>query len=106
MTATQPRAGLRGGKPAHEVERDDLNELLRAVVEALDVPGGPERAALLDRRAARVVTALRAVLGELPSAGIPWETTHLRAKTVADMVFEKPVPYVLTNKARVAVSRV
>lgn len=106
MTATQPRAGLRGGKPAAEVERDDLNELLRAIVESLDVPVGHERAALLDRRAARVVTALRAVLGDLPTAGIPWETSHLRAKTAVDMVFENPVPYVLTDKARVAVSHV
>lgn len=103
MTGTQPRAGLRGGKPAAEVERDDLNELLRTIVEVLDVPGGADRSALLDRRASLVVATLREVLGDLPTASIPWETWHLRAKSAEDQVFEKPVPYVLTDKARLAV---
>ena len=104
MTATQPRAGLRGGKPAAEVERDDLNELLRAIVEALDVADGPERAPLLGHRASRVVAVGHAILtGRTPASLIPEETAFLRTKTAEDAVAEKPVPFVLTTKELVAV---
>ncbi|MFF4548651.1 hypothetical protein ACFY1J_31200 [Streptomyces sp. NPDC001406] len=91
----EPPPRVEGGKPAVEVERDDLRELLRAIVEALDVPDGAGRSPLLDRRSARIVEALRAVLtGKTPSPGIPWETAFLRMKTAED----RPVPYALTAR--------
>ncbi|MGC9540228.1 hypothetical protein [Streptomyces sp. UG1] len=97
-SAPPPRAS--GGQPAIEAERNDLRELLRAIVEALDVPDGPQRAPHLDRRSARIVAAGRAVLtGRTPAPQIPWETAFLRTKTAQDAVVDRPVPYALTDRA-------
>lgn len=106
MTAPRPRARLRGGARTDvEVERDDLRELLRAIVDSLDVPEGPEQASLLHRRAALIVSAGHAILsGRTPTPEIPWESAFLRRKAAEDASADKPVPFVLTDKADTAVT--
>ncbi|MCM1977194.1 hypothetical protein [Streptomyces sp. G1] len=68
-----------GGKHAAEVERDDLRALLAAVRDALDVPPGPERRALLGDRALLVGGVLRDVLNG-HALDIEQETAYLRAR--------------------------
>lgn len=71
---------VKGGKSAPEAERDDLCGLLAAIRDALDVPPGPERPALLGDRVLLVLATVRDVLdGE--TALIPFETELLREKT-------------------------
>ncbi|MER5909526.1 hypothetical protein ABT124_03220 [Streptomyces sp. NPDC001982] len=67
-----------GSKPAAEIERDDLRDLLRTVLEALDMPFDARRDALLNMRVISVVGTLRDVLGGKATNGIPWETDYLR----------------------------
>lgn len=72
-----------GGKSAIEVERDDLHDLLAAVRDALDLPPGHRRPALLDARVLLVLGTLRDVLdGKVPY--IPFETDLLRRKVAED----------------------
>lgn len=76
-----PRSG--GGKPAAEVENGDLRDLLAAIRDALDVPPGNRRPALLDGRVLLVLGTVRDVLdGKVPF--IPFETDLLRAKVAED----------------------
>ncbi|WAZ20245.1 hypothetical protein STRCI_001346 [Streptomyces cinnabarinus] len=72
-----------GGKPAAMVERDDLRDLLAAIRDALDVPPGPERSALLGDRALLVGGVLRDVLDGTPAFDIPSETDYLR-RTISE----------------------
>ncbi|WP_431772204.1 hypothetical protein [Streptomyces cucumeris] len=61
-------------------------DLLRAVLEALDIPhpatfGDTEQhARVLTDRAMHAVIALHGVLGDGPDLGIEWTTTYLRAR--------------------------
>jgi hypothetical protein len=76
--AHQPR--VTGGKSAPEAENHDLRDLLAAIRDALDVPPGPKRAAILGDRVLLVGGTIRDVLdGKVPY--IPFETDLLRRKT-------------------------
>ncbi|MFD1656930.1 hypothetical protein ACFSL4_01445 [Streptomyces caeni] len=72
-----------GGKSAIEVERDDLRDLLAAVRDALDLPPGHRRPALLDGRVLLVLGTLRDVR-DGKAAFIPYETDLLRRKVAED----------------------
>lgn len=69
---------ISGGKSAAEVEVEDLRDLLAAIRDALDVPPGPQRAALLGDRVLLVGGVLRDVLDGTPGLDIPWDTDYLR----------------------------
>lgn len=70
-----------GGRTTAEAERDDLRELLAAVGDALDLPAGPQRPALLGDRALLVLGTIRDVLdGRVRAPFIPFETEQLRLK--------------------------
>lgn len=72
-----------GGKSAVETERDDLRDLMAAIRDALDLPPGNQRPALLDGRVLLVLGTLRDVLdGKVPF--IPYETELLRQKVAED----------------------
>ena len=73
-----------GGKSAIETERDDLLDLLAAVRDALDIPPGNQRPALLDGRVLLVHGTLRDVLDGSACLGIPWETDLLRRRVGED----------------------
>ncbi|MDX2749580.1 hypothetical protein PV413_03565 [Streptomyces scabiei] len=76
-----PRSG--GGKPAAEVENSDLRDLLAVIRDALDIPPGTRRPALLDARVLLVLGSVRDVLdGRVPL--IPFETEMLRNKLAED----------------------
>ncbi|CBG73065.1 hypothetical protein SCAB_60461 [Streptomyces scabiei 87.22] len=76
-----PRSG--GGKHAAEVENSDLRDLLAAIRDALDIPPGNRRPALLDARVLLVLGSVRDVLdGKVPL--IPFETEMLRSKLAED----------------------
>ncbi|MET7776251.1 hypothetical protein ABZU94_10765 [Streptomyces mirabilis] len=66
------------GRTLAETERDDLLELLRAVRDALDVPPGARRPALLDSRVQLVHDTLRDVLDGRSDLGVAWETDLLK----------------------------
>lgn len=73
-----------GGQDAVEAERDNLLDLLRAVRDALDVPLGNRREAMLDDRVLLVHGTLRDILNGQAPMGIPWETDLLRRKVAED----------------------
>lgn len=67
-----------GGTPAVEAQRDDLLDLLRVIRDALDIPPGHRRQALLSDRVLLIHGILRDVLGGRAHMHIPWETDLLR----------------------------
>ncbi|MEV4033460.1 hypothetical protein [Streptomyces umbrinus] len=73
-----------GGQDAVEAERDNLLDLLRAVRDALDVPLGNRRQAMLDDRVLLVHGTLRDVLDGQMSMGVQWETDLLRRRVAED----------------------
>lgn len=66
------------------VERNDLLDLMRAIRDALDVPPGNRRPALLDARVLLIHGTLRDVLGGKTSLGIAWETEVIRQQVRED----------------------
>ncbi|MFI1767455.1 hypothetical protein ACH41H_36150 [Streptomyces sp. NPDC020800] len=66
------------------VQRDDLRDLLKAVRDALDIPPGNRRPALLDSRALLVLGTLNDVLNDRACLGIAWETEIIRQKVRED----------------------
>jgi len=79
--AHAPRAS--GGTSAPEVENGDLRDLLAAIGDALDLPPGNRRPALLDGRVLLVLGAVRDVL-DGRARFIPYETELLRQKVSED----------------------
>lgn len=76
-----------GGKTAIEAERDDLRDLLAAIRDALDVPPGNRRQALIDGRVLLVLGTVRDVLDDKVRVPfIPFETDLLRRKVAEDGV--------------------
>lgn len=73
-----------GGKSAAAAENSDLRDLLAAIRDALDVPPGPQRQALLGDRVLLVGGVLRDVLHGTPGLDIPWETDYLRRSCTQD----------------------
>jgi uncharacterized protein (UPF0261 family) len=69
---------VHGGKSTAETERDDLRDLLAAVLEALDLPADPRRDITALMRIGAVTGTLRDVLNGDATNGIPWETDYLR----------------------------
>ncbi|HEY6116295.1 MAG TPA: hypothetical protein VI172_10080 [Candidatus Dormibacteraeota bacterium] len=72
-----------GGRNIAETERDDLRDLLAAIRDALDLPPGRQRAALLDGRVLLILGTVRDVL-DGRAAYIPFETDLLRRKVAED----------------------
>ncbi|MGP4085428.1 hypothetical protein [Streptomyces sp. KR55] len=76
IVAHVPRVG--GGQSPAEAERNDLRDLLAAVLEALDMPFDPMRDLTAMLRIGAVTGTLRDVLNGSATNGIPWETDYLR----------------------------
>lgn len=70
-----------GDKTAAETERDDLRDLLAAVLETLTTPDTAPPDATLLLRVMAVRGTLRDVLDGNATLGIPWETAYLRKET-------------------------
>ncbi|MFB7596949.1 hypothetical protein [Streptomyces sp. NPDC056160] len=78
-TSIAHTTGVRGGKTAVEVERDDLRDLLAVIHDALDLPPGIRRPVLLDGRVLLVLGTLRDVLtGKVTPPLISFEIELLR----------------------------
>lgn len=73
------------GRPAAETEAANLRGLLAAVRDALDLPPGHRRDAVLGRRVQLVLTALGDVLdGTVPPQLLAFETDDLRHALAKD----------------------